>query len=343
MKKLILLFLSVNILGKPVVGSFAYVNKPVIDGFGSPNFTEYEKVESPLLGNCNRLHQLLFNEVVRIKEIKKNKVLVECGSFVFSGMHGSDQFTLWIFKDDITGFKAIQKKISEFIPDSPCHQKFKKPKLNSEYIIINKPYKNFSTGTRFVKTGETNNEYEIAYIQNKKIIKDKISKNLVQKSLKNKKRDAFVNFIKYLTNISPKIRYIWGGTSYSTDKSLPLKGFDCSGLILRAAQIAQIPYFYKNSLTISAYLEQINDASKIQKGDIIWFPGHVIVILDPKTGLCAEANGYYECLHTIYLKDIFKNIDSFEKMLNKKELLRLLPNGKSKILTQFKILKLPIE
>ena len=94
-------------------------------------------------------------------------------------------------------------------------------------------------------------------------------------------------------------------------------------------------------MTASSYLEQITDFTKIQAGDIIWMPGHVIVISDAANNLCIEANGYYKCVHEIELNKIFLNIDNFKKLSKQKTLLRIRPDEGSIKISNFKILRLP--
>lgn len=347
--KLRYLFLQIFYLAaKLSIGDYAVVVKPVVDGYGSPNMISSDPVESPLLGKCQRLHQLIFNEVVKVKDLTSTHAQVECGSFFFSGMHGQDQNSLWIKKENILSLKDLGKRSKSTIPFAPSYKKFTPPdNLSKKSKVLKEPFGKYSIGTRFVISREDENNYIVEAIDKHQAIKQiVINKKYFQPKVKNK-RKAFVKIIQRLTQEKPKIRYIWGGTSFikkshHNKTRLPLVGMDCSGLILRTAQIVDIPYFCKNSLTASAYLEQITDPKKIEAGDIIWFPGHVIIILDPENNLCAEANGYYEHLHAIRLEKVFKDITSFKQMMEQKELQRIMPDRTLKKINQFKILKLPV-
>jgi hypothetical protein len=128
----------------------------------------------------------------------------------------------------------------------------------------------------------------------------------------------------------------------------PQPGLDCAGLIARAAHLAGIPYFYKNSLTIAKHLAPLNKKETISEGDIIWLPGHVMVVSSLKDNLLVEARHYshgYGKVHEIPLSHQFKNINSYEQLaahfFNKKPLQRLDKSGKVvQVLPDFKILKL---
>ena len=353
--KNILIFLSfLQLFAKLTIGEYAVVIDPVVDGYGAPSVFKEEDIASPLLGDCQRLHQLLFNEVVKIKDLKKFHAQVECGSFFYSSIHGEEQNSLWINKKKIIAIKDLSKKALKAIPISLNISKFIIPnnllnKLESNSLILKKPFKQYSTGTRFAIKKEIENFYKVELIGKNNILRTiNIPKKYFQeKLLDSEKRENFVKIIEYLANQKIPITYVWGGTSFIKEKNknknkLPLIGLDCSGLILRVAQIVGIPYFYKNSLTASAYLEQITNYKDIQKGDIIWVTGHVIIITDPINNLCAEANGYYKCLHQLKIDQIFEGIHSFKKLLEQGQLLRIRPDNKNKLIKDFKILKLPI-
>src|SRR3990167_1494271 len=54
--------------------------------------------------------------------------------------------------------------------------------------------------------------------------------------------------------------------SYPTYNLKPATGFDCSGVILRAAQIAGLPYFYKNTVTILNNLKPLTATDELADG-----------------------------------------------------------------------------
>jgi len=98
----------------------------------------------------------------------------------------------------------------------------------------------------------------------------------------------------------------------------PKTGFDCSNLILRAAQLCGIPFFYKNSITMATHLKKIHHDQQLNEGDIIWIPGHVLVVADLKKNTAIEARGYknkgYGKIQEIELKKLFKGVRTFDDL-----------------------------
>jgi hypothetical protein len=346
---ILLLFMIYNALGKLVTGQYAIINKPIVDCHGSAKFLNPEITASPLQGPCERLHQLKFNEIVKIKDLKNNHALVECPSFFFTSMHGDSENSVWILKDHLFALNELNKKTLSCLPQAPHIAEFSMPKNIStrKVVSLTKPYSKFSVGTRFVVIAEDEQNYTIEYLISRQNSKKVVIRKDCFTLNGDTAREKFVCQLKYLAHRNPKIEYVWGGNSCleyiknSHNKNNPLNGYDCSGLILSTAQLSGINYFYKNSLTASSYLEQVLDFKKIQAGDIIWMPGHVIIISDAKKNLCIEANGYYQAVHELKLNKIFLNIDNFEKLLKQKSLLRIMPDGSLNKISKFKILKLP--
>lgn len=69
-------------------------------------------------------------------------------------------------------------------------------------------------------------------------------------------------------------------------------GFDCSGLIMRAAQMAGIPYFYKTTTALYDFGIPVIAPEEIEKGDLIVCKGHVMVITNVENNQIAESAGY---------------------------------------------------
>lgn len=138
------------------------------------------------------------------------------------------------------------------------------------------------------------------------------------------------------------IPYTWGGTSfahttkghykkvtrrtnnsdysfyeYEKDTSSPKSGFDCSGVIARSAQICGIPYFCKNTSTISHELTPLTKEQTLLPGDIILIRGHVMVVSDINKHLLIEARSYshgYGKLHEIPIKQVFDGIETYKDL-----------------------------
>jgi hypothetical protein len=108
-------------------------------------------------------------------------------------------------------------------------------------------------------------------------------------------------------------------TSYalSDDATTPKTGLDCTGLIVRAAQIVGIPYFFKNSTTIGALMRPLQPHESLHAGDIILVRGHVMIVADTKRNTLVEARGQdhgYGKVHEIPLKNVFKGMTTFDDL-----------------------------
>lgn len=245
----------------------------------------------------------------------------------------------------------------------------------------------YSAGTRFVHLSkfDTENKFCIIYYNNniKAPSISFIPKNLTidflisnSKIFKKDKRKLFIEILKIWINTANSIEnkvipYVWGGaslvdlydnnfkptefpaqnlTNYK-EENFPenLTGFDCSGLVLRAAQVAGINYFYRYTGLLARLLTPIKYGQKILEGDLIWIPGHVMIISDIKNNLLIEATGYkwgYGKLHQISLKNRMKNINSYKDLLKrffkKDKLILLAKDGVETSFEEFKILRINI-
>lgn len=221
-------------------------------------------------------------------------------------------------------------------------------------IALTQPYYNsdskmhFSAGTRFIcaKTSPGQTYFNVfAYNPQKKVmqkIKLPASICVTYTHLRTQKemRTLFVNFAKQWAEMQQGyVPYAWGGCSivypysgtfceqtrifknqtisffdYPDIHHNPHTGLDCSGLVRRAAQLAGIPYFYKNTYTIAQYMEPIKEKEHLQIGDLIWAPGHVMIVSDLDRNLLIEARSYFQGygkVHEIALHKVFKNINTY--------------------------------
>jgi cell wall-associated NlpC family hydrolase len=210
----------------------------------------------------------------------------------------------------------------------------------------------FSAGTRFAYHSNENNENHfkvpvfdrLTTSYKTTFIPFSHAQTVMVKS-KQESISCFVNTLKqWAHEVQGKIPYVWGGCSFITTDSpfdfqltprkikknkkcmvyeraeynhCPLPGFDCTGLILRAAQVCSIPYYYKNTYTLAQFLEQLTPQDKLQEGDIIWIPGHVMVVSDIENNRLIEARGYshdYGIVQEIELGKVFKGINTYQQL-----------------------------
>ncbi|CAN5176855.1 hypothetical protein BH09DEP1_BH09DEP1_6960 [soil metagenome] len=186
---------------------------------------------------------------------------------------------------------------------------------------------------------------------------------------------CFVSLLKHWAHCNNgPIPYVWGGCSFThccnhafverkkklaTGKQItvyertdcpqkPMGGMDCAGLITRAAHICGIPYYFKNTYTLAHYLKSLSIDQHLQEGDLIWIPGHVMIVSDIKNNKIIEARGYssnYGIIHEIALEQMFKGIYTYDELIHayrhQKKLVRLNKDGDEvEEIKRYKILKL---
>ncbi|KKP27251.1 MAG: hypothetical protein UR12_C0029G0006 [candidate division TM6 bacterium GW2011_GWF2_30_66] len=174
--------------------------------------------------------------------------------------------------------------------------------------------------------------------------------NLTSKNANKLKREEFLEILKNWANIKNGfIPYVWGGSSYTqvcnknkiafdpefkvytrpefnlaanrefATREFATPGLDCSGLVARAAQICNIPYFYKNTLTARNNLTKIASLKDLKNGDLIIYNGHIIVVSDIKNNKIIEARtNEHGCgrVHEVVLSDVFYNIKTYQDLFN---------------------------
>lgn len=335
---------------------------------------------------CPRMHQLIYNEVVTIVEEKGEEVCILLDS-VFYEIAGnpSPQNTYWTLKKNILPLETIKKRgISLATIPNPIDFNNPQSLYDQSIVSLALPFhditnnRTYSAGTRFVKASSQSTKDKISvFAFDHSCTKSSIihlPRSLCilsehQKTEREKKSD----FLRLLTiwahQLNGFIPYVWGGCSFtslahahhfvsnqigqthvyqpSTPMKHPYAGLDCAGLITRAAQLCGIPYFFKNTATLTNHLKEITRLHDVQEGDLIWFPGHVMVISSCKPAKIIEARAYgqgYGKIHELPLRDVFKGIDSLEKLFThleeKKALSRLARDGSiAHSVAKFKIVR----
>jgi hypothetical protein len=228
---------------------------------------------------------------------------------------------------------------------------------NKNTITLKAPFydpitkKTYSAGTRFVCTDKPTKKTTIA-VHIFDTASNTCKQTYVPKKIcvfsphtKQESRQTFVQILKEWAHQKDKksIPYVWGGcsfiTTYNTNKAIELTqkhnggkltfytipnnkdtiktGLDCTGMVARAAQIADIPYFFKNSTTVAHHLYQSHNNEQVKIGDILWIPGHVMVVSDVDKNKIIEARAYehgYGKVQEIPLHEQFKNMHTFQDL-----------------------------
>jgi len=377
-----ILFCSVNIQCQKAI-CIVPIADLVTDSFelSNPNCDIVEEYKNlPFTGekghpNCERVHQLLFNETVEILEELKYEIKVKISTTFFQTQDDKKNLhtSYYTLKENIRPINKISFE-GNFENNAPESIDFNSTKFdipNTNIVTLILPFKDtltektYSAGTRFTLVGEDNDDYHIKiYSPLKNIfLTGKVSKKVAVKEKDYSNKEKIQNFVKLLklwTSFKIEqecIPYVWGGVSFRNLLNFfkkrykdytPLAGFDCSGLILRAAQICQIPYFFKNTATLIQNLQTLNFDEEINDGDLLWFQGHVLIISDTQNNKILEARGYnsgFGRVHEIPLNRFFSNIKNYQELKDaylRGTPLEIINNVQEPYLTikKFKILKL---
>jgi hypothetical protein len=329
-----------------------------------------------------RVHQLLFNEVVMIKEIRGHEALIEIPHLFYETTNlKQPQTHYWTLVSNLKTFDQLAQHginpTSFPLPLTRNKERFEKALHNT--ASLTRPFfdvatnKTYSAGTRFVVAEKTDTHLAVhAFdLKQKGLMRVSIPKNICfmheEKDHHERVRDFVAIVTSWAHDQSGFIPYVWGGCSigqlcskdhfieedggfYRNElpNHLPLAGLDCTGLVARAAHLAGIPYFYKNSFTLAKYLAPLQHNDAVADGDLIWIPGHVMVVSSVAKAKLVEARHYshgYGKVHEISLAQQFQGIDSYEKLaktfFSKRSLKRLDKSGKVvQVIPEFKILKL---
>jgi cell wall-associated NlpC family hydrolase len=324
--------------------------------------------------SCPRMHQLLYNELVYITDQGEKQYKVAVPNSYFTTDHHRKEHEYWVLKEHVVPLKELNSYgVTQAHIPQPISFKKRRIKPGKTVALAHPYYdpitkQTYSIGTRFVLAPEQSNPNSVsvyAFDRSKKqlatvpIAKAKCCAQ--PEKTREEQVKQFVTLLKQWAHPEAGIiAYVWGGSSCTTNCSChvptkkeggirplagsyytcdtciknPRTGFDCSGLVLRAAQLAGIPLFCKNTRTLAAELSEVDTAEQIETGDLILIPGHVMIISDRARNLIIEARSYdhgYGKVHEIKLDREFKDIETFEQLYEHntagKPLLRLNAEG----------------
>ncbi|MBI2774813.1 C40 family peptidase [Candidatus Dependentiae bacterium] len=323
---------------------------------------------------CIRLHQLLYNEIVTIEEEKGAEARVRISSAFYElTPGGAPQTSYWTLRKNLLPMAELVARAIpiDTIPEPLSFNPRKSSGNHQRIVALLQPHYDprtqttYSVGTRFVRTEKNTQTNQIEVFAFNRHLNTPLTISLpINKCIESsndrswdERREIFLRLLhSWAHQNNGYIPYVWGGCSFTTHENEPhfismpaakgatlfvprtqkkmCSGFDCAGLIARAAQLAGIPYYYKNTATIANHLKEISHARDIQNGDLIWFPGHVIVISDVSRNSIIEARAYgqgYGKIHELPVSTVFKNIETVSQLLaharEKKMIYRLQKDG----------------
>lgn len=363
----------------------AVITVPVAHLYGTSCVTK-NMLDAQPSADCPRLMQLLFNEQVEVITEKKKhgKSLIAITHAFHITTHKPEKRLLayWIETKNLCLLDALPTSALMTVPpeiniDEPS-------RLYADTVVTlilpwydTKTEKLYSAGTRFMVQAQKKDQYFILlwdYQRARQVTTMLPTHYGIRQGIKDskKQRQSFVKLVKsWADTTSGVIPYVLGGCSFmqkyqtytprikthalrnsyveeSTILPHQATGLDCAGLILRAAQCCGFPYFYKNTTTLAHFLPSLHRNEEIQEGDLIWIPGHVMIVSDLKKNLLVEARSFYHGygkVHEIPLAEEFKDMYTYTDLkkafLHKKRLKRLNAQGNIiQSIPTFKILRL---
>ncbi len=300
-----------------------------------------------------RVHQLLFNQRVCVVKECSGEAYVEVPSVVCqsSAKGCASPLRGWVLQKNLVPFSALGKNGDELYKIPKCSESQVVFSVTHPYYVKQCDTV-FSAGTQFVLSKKKKNTY-VGYVYDAKkgkCVKASFPKKICFISANRSRSQRIKDFISLLkvwaNRGSTFIPYVLGGNSWvsalHTDSvyshrppnmgvvltssntyhaynredsdSTVKSGFDCSTLIYAAAQVVGLPYYGKNTTTLTHQLRRLKNGDSIEVGDIIWLPGHVMVISKVRGGLrLIQAEGYssrrragkvYECAASKIFSDI---------------------------------------
>jgi cell wall-associated NlpC family hydrolase len=342
----------------------AIISKPVSDLYGNPYKSTaplayaQQRADGTL---CPRLHQLLYHDVVEILQTDKDYSYVRVPDFWYQ-THGATERNccFWIRTDDL----VHKNKLS---PHDWCNLTGMHGSPPEAYITLIAPWyahtlrTTFSVGTRFsLNTTTPHANYYSVYALHPNTLTVhtlRIPRKFAYEPTAHTLQERLAYYQQLISQWSRSAKivpYVWGGCSMQhichdtqyhafhvgdnciyrrTAEPVQKTGVDCAGLIMLAARTAGLPYPLKNTTTIVRNGAPTT-AAALEVGDILWVPGHVMLIVDPHKGLLLEASHYtYGVGHVrmVHVSKLFKDIRSFtdieQALAQKKSLQRLNRDG----------------
>ena len=299
--------------------------------FFNANQTVEERYQSlPIAGESSftsiRLTQALFNETALCEDETEDEVYIKLPLLFYNTWTKSYGYLRgWAPKSAVKLYDNQREK--QLVLTTPWYDK--------------KTGMLFSAGTCFMHTGTntTQKVFNIEYKNTYTSVPFTHARLLDEKQSIDKRIFSFVTLLQKWAYDLRTIPYVWAGKSLTTTINVhkfdekyvdtknhlwyhqqakpPFSGFDCSSLIIAAAQICNIPYQLKTTETAKQALAHLTEEDDIAPGDLIVLPGHIMVVSNTHANTLIESVGYrsgYGKLHEIKLEKRLKDIRSYDQL-----------------------------
>lgn len=295
-------------------------------------------------GICRRAHQGLCNEVVTIVDRKGQHVKMACDTVVYGfdpdyASLGKPLNTFWVHKKHLIFFNHLDDAYLYAFP-GPREQ-------TNNTLVLRFPWKQYSLGTRFVRALEhdTEDTYGALLVSSHphkiKVLQIPKSHVRLEVPLTSEQRRAYFVQLAYdIIQFAQRdcadgiIPYVWGGSSFvhsyqdqnfslqnkrweRPGKRNPYNGYDCSELVLRLAQVSDIPYLCKTTVVIEKLMRPLSKTDRLESGDLIRFPGHVMIVGNIARNELIEAAGYgggFGKVQVMKLSQRFAGIQNYKQL-----------------------------
>lgn len=336
-----------------------------------PTSTKKLLIPSSLVHTSGRAYQGLYNQIVDVLEEKNGLVKVHIPQVQYNTDRALAKNTFWVLKKNLVRYDALSLRLQKTIPavSYAAHPT----------IVLTYPWNNFSIGTRFqhLPAQDTKHAFAIRradFVKNKPLVALIPRDHALQETSRTHSAQRTL-YVQTLKNLLARVKrdygndyvvgYVWGGASFVTpyhehdwhqngqewmrqeQKQSCATGFDCSSLVMSMAKIVGINFPWKTTHAMQQALPKLQKKQDLKQGDLIWMPGHVMIISDIQHQQVIEARSYkngYGKIHQARLDTLFKDIKTYDdlfKAYGNHQKVRLKDsNGNVCLETYIKILRL---
>jgi hypothetical protein len=319
-----------------------------------------------------RISQALYNQVVYVLEEHAMYVKIWIPGVRYDKDFQPLKNSFWALKSCVQPLQDLCKSVKQAIPDETYGV--------GNTIVLTYPWKDYSIGSRFVYIPHQSDTTKFTILK-PDFTKNKVAVAVVPREYAiteimltpKKQRRLFIQILESLLyrlgstyGVAYEIAYVWGGSSFvqpyrkncvvyqgndiqreSLSRSFVATGFDCSSLVMRIAQIVGIHFPWKTTVMMHHALQKVAHRSQLQVGDLIWMPGHVMIVSNIEKHEVIEARGYksgYGRLHKMQLEQLFDHVKTYDDLFalsdKNKQIVLKDKNGNFYLKTQIKFLRL---